>query len=452
MPDKPIPEQDPITSKSYAAHYVIATILLIATLFWALYDEAWGQRPWKAFQDQWKNRYSAFLDTAKSKSSKSEQSVEQDPQYAALKEDYQKAYQDSKAQGDEARKKLDDASARLLAVQSVFTDRRAYVNALTYELETSDSASAKASKQKEIDQYKAEQATVDFPDGARKKFTFPQLEETYNEIRDERTKLSLELGDVLKPVTAARAKMDEYISDHMVDLTPQQIQGLKKRATEWDPAIVQINVADANIVDRCESCHMNTREPLKITAAAMMTKGEKQPDEYAKAFASHPDPELLKIHDPEKFGCSPCHQGNGRATTSVEKAHGNYEHWLWPLFASQNVEAGCQTCHAADMVLIGGEVGWTISKGKDLFRQRGCVGCHRYEGYDREPEELQSLNQQIKQLEQEKRDNSKQADYLMKQADRAETNEEANRLNDQAVGLRVSNSKIDGRLQQIDFP
>ena len=66
MPEKPIPEQDPITGKSYAVHYVIATILLIATLFWALYDEAWGQRPWKAFQDQWKDRYPAFLNTATS--------------------------------------------------------------------------------------------------------------------------------------------------------------------------------------------------------------------------------------------------------------------------------------------------------------------------------------------------------------------------------------------------
>ena len=146
------------------------------------------------------------------------------PHYAALKQNYDKAYQDSKAQGDEARRKLDDASARLLAVQSVFTDRRAYVNALTYELETSNSASAKASKQKDIDSYKAEQATVEFPDGSKKKFNFKQLEENYNEIRDERTKLSLELGDVLKPVTAAKAKMDEYVTDHMVDLTPQQIR------------------------------------------------------------------------------------------------------------------------------------------------------------------------------------------------------------------------------------
>ena len=452
MPEKPIPEQDPITGKSYAIHYLVATVLLIATLFWALYDEAWGQRPWKAFQDQWKNRYSAFLDAAKSKSSKSEQSVEQDPQYAALKQDYQKASRDSKAQADEARKKLDDASARLLAVQSVFTDRRAYVNALTYELETSGSASAKARKQKEIDSYKAEQATVEFPDGTKKKFTFPQLEETYNEIRDERTKLSLELGDVLKPATAARAKMDEYISDHMVDLTPQQIQGLKKRATEWDPAIVQINVAEANIVDRCESCHMNTREPLKVTAAAMTEKGARQPDEYARAFASHAEPELLQIHDPEKFGCSPCHQGNGRATTSIEKAHGNYEHWLWPLYPKENSEAGCQSCHASDMVLASGDVQWqTINNGKDLFRQRGCMGCHRYEGYDKEPEDLNSVGQQIKQIETQKKENVKNAADLMKQADAAESNDEANKLNTQAVDLRVANSRLDARLQQLDF-
>ena len=452
MPEKPIPEQDPITGKSYAIHYVIATILLIATLFWALYDEAWGQRPWKAFQDQWKDRYPAFLNTATSTSSKSEQSVEQDPQYVALKQDYEKAYQNSKAQAEEARKNLDDASARLLAVQSVFTDRRAYVNALTYELETSTSASSKASKQKEIDSYKAEQATVEFPDGTKKKFTFPQLEETYNEIRDERTKLSLELGDVLKPVTAARAKMDEYISDHMVDLTPQQIQGLKKRATDWDPAIVQINVADANIVDRCESCHMNAREPLKISAAVMMAKGEKQPDEYANAFVSHTEPELLQIHDPEKFGCSPCHQGNGRATTSIEKAHGNYEHWLWPLYPRENSQAGCQSCHSADMVLASGDVQWeTINSGKDLFRQRGCMGCHRYEGYDKEPEDLNSIGQQIKQIETQKKENIKNTADLMKQADAAASNDEANAFNGKAVDLRVANSKLEARLQQLDF-
>jgi cytochrome c2 len=452
VPDKPIPEQDPITGKSYALHYVIATILLIATLFWALYDEAWGQRPWKAFQDQWKDRYTAFLNTARSKSQASEKDVENNSEYATLNTALKSAVQETAPQTGEIRKKLDDTNARLLAVQSVFTDRRAYVNALTYELETSSSASAKASKQKEIDKYKAETATIEFPDGSRKQFTFPELEETYNDIRNEKTKLSLELGDAGKPVTAAKAKMDEYITDHLVDLTPQQIDGLKKRAAEWDPAIVQINVAEANIVDRCESCHMNIREPLKITAASMMAKGEKKPDEYAKAFSSHAEPELLKIHDPEKFGCSPCHQGNGRATTSMEKAHGNYEHWLWPLYPKENSEAGCQSCHSADMVLASGDVQWqTINNGKDLFRQRGCMGCHRNEGYDKEPEDLNSIGQQIKQIETQKKENVKNTADLMKQADAAQSNDEANKLNTQAVDLRVANSKLDARLQQLDF-
>ena len=60
-----------------------------------------------------------------------------------------------------------------------------------------------------------------------------------------------------------------------------------------------------------------------------------------------------------------------------------------------------------------------LNEGKDLFRQRGCVGCHRYEGYDKEPEDLLSIAQQIKQLEQEKKDNFKQSATLMKQADAA---------------------------------
>jgi cytochrome c551/c552 len=452
VPEQPVPEQDPIVSKSYALHYVVAMVLLMITLFWALWDESFGQRPWKAFQQQWKARYTAFLKTAKSTSSQSEQQVEKNSDYQQLQQTYEQAYQRAKLRRDELQKQITDLNSKILAVQGVFTDKRAYANALTYELETDSSASSKESKRKELADYKQKVWTVEYPDGHREKYNFAQLEEKYNALKDERTKISAELGDVLKPVTDANTKTSTYISDHMVDLTPTQIDGLRKKTEEWDPTIVQINVADANIVDRCESCHMGIREPIKITPAVMMAKGEKKPDEYAQAFVSHTEPELLQIHDPEKFGCSPCHQGNGRATTSVEKAHGNYEHWLWPLFPKQNVEAGCQTCHAADMVLASGGTEWKIiDDGKDLFRQKGCMGCHRYEGYDKEPEDLNSVSQQIKQLEQQKIENSKIGADLMKKADTAATNEEANRLNDEAVALRVVNSKVDGRIQQLDF-
>src|ERR1700683_186359 len=138
---------------------MIAMLILMATLCWALWDEAWVQRPWKAFQEQWKDRYSAFLNQTKSKSATSEKDVEQNPDYTALKRAYAQTYQDSTAQAEEARKAVDDVSARLLAVQSVFTDRRAYVNALSYEIETSTSPSSRASQQKKLADYKSQLAT-----------------------------------------------------------------------------------------------------------------------------------------------------------------------------------------------------------------------------------------------------------------------------------------------------
>jgi cytochrome c551/c552 len=459
VPEKPIPENDPVVSKSLAPHYLIAMLILMATFFWAMWDEDFGQRPWKTFQHEWQNRYSAFLKTARSQSSDSEKEVETSADYQKLKQDFDAASQAAAPRIKEINERLHDLSAQILAVQNVFTDRRAYVSASTYDVETETSPSAKQRKLRNLDEYKKESTAAEMPDGKKQIFKdYDELEKTYNDLKNERTQLSAELGDLLKPVTEKKELMDSYLTDHMVSLTPSQLDGLKNKTEAWTPKILQINVNEhsanleredsANIVDRCESCHMGIREPVKLTATAMSLPGKK-PDEYARAFTSHPEPELLKTHDADKFGCSPCHQGNGRATTSVEKAHGNYEHWLWPLFSPGNYESGCQICHAADMVLVG-NVGSTLNEGKDLFRQRGCMGCHRYEGYDKEPEDLLSIAQQIKQLDQERRDNFKQAGDLMKQADKAESNDEANRLNDRAVALKVTNSKLDLRIVQLD--
>jgi cytochrome c551/c552 len=450
VPEKPIPEQDPIVTKSLGLHYVVATVLLMTTLFWALWDENFGQRPWKAYQHEWKDRYSTFLKTARTQSRDTQTDIEGTADYQKFKQDYDSASQSAAARIKGINERLHDLSGRILAVQNVFTDRRAYVTASTYDIETETSPSAKQRKQKNLEEYKKESTTAEMPDGEKKSFKdYEELEKTYNDLKNERTALSAELGELIKPVNEKKELVDFYIADHMVNLTPSQLAGLQNKTEAWTPKILQINVPEANIVDRCESCHMGIREPVKLTAAAMSLKGEK-PDDYAHAFTSHPEPDLLKIHDPEKYGCSPCHQGNGRATTSIEKAHGTYEHWLWPLFTRGNMEAGCQSCHAADMILVSNDVGWTLSEGKDLFRQRGCVGCHRYEGYDKEPEDLLSVGQQIKQLEQEKKDNFKQASELMKQADKAETNDEANRMNDRAVALKVTNSKLELRIVLLD--
>ena len=248
-------------------------ILLMATLFWALWDEGVGQRPWKAFQQEWKDRYGAFLKTAKSSSAQSEKEIEQSPEYQKLAQTAKDAEAVSRPRREEIQKQITNLSAQILSVQNVFTDRRAYVNALTYQLETDTSASGKKSKQKKIDEYKARQATVEFPDRHKEKLDFHQLEGRYNDLKAERSKLSAELGEVLKPASDASTALSAYLTDHMVDLKPEQIEGLRKKTSELDPAIVQINIPEANIVDRCESCHMGAREPVRISEAAMRVRG-----------------------------------------------------------------------------------------------------------------------------------------------------------------------------------
>src|SRR3984893_2708129 len=207
----PIPEDDPVVSKSLAPHYVISMVILMATLFWALWDEDFGQRPWKDFQHEWKSRYSTFLKSSRTQSSDSQKAVEAGADYQALKQAYESASQNAAPRIKEINERLRDLSAKILAVQNVFTDRRAYVNALTYSIETETSKSSKASKQKDLEEQEEKVTSVEFPDGSKKSYNFTQLEEAYNELKNERTQLSAELAELIKPVNAQTNLLDAYI-------------------------------------------------------------------------------------------------------------------------------------------------------------------------------------------------------------------------------------------------
>jgi len=71
----------------------------------------------------------------------------------------------------ELQKQIGDLSAKILAVQNVSPTVAAYVNALTYRIETSTSASSKQGIQKDLDQYKQEVATSSIPTGSSRSTT-----------------------------------------------------------------------------------------------------------------------------------------------------------------------------------------------------------------------------------------------------------------------------------------
>lgn len=133
----------------------------------------------------------------------------------------------------------------------------------------------------------------------------------------------------------------------------------------------------------------------KDTAAAFDEAVKTNPFDVKPVFRSHPHrfDMLVKAHPPETFGCTTCHGGEGSQTKGVEhKAfrHGEDDHdWNDPLTEEVSVmgkkykgafmQSKCDKCHYNELNLTYAP---ELSKGKKLFTDVGCWGCHPIEGYN----------------------------------------------------------------------
>ena len=448
-PDAPAP--DPIADRSMSGALLISSLLLVVTLIWSLYDEVVGQRPWKTYQKDFVSKYGEYLDTARDKQGKSEKEVAASPEYQDLNQTYKDAAAAAKEKTDPIDAQVKKIENKITAVTEPFQNARSYIVAQTYKLEVTGSESGKNSIRAGIEEKRQEKIKFKMPNDEGKEeaqsMSFTDLDALYNSLRDEKARLLTDRVQITQPRDAAQKKRDEYMLDHLGGLTEQQVGSLQQKVKEFKFEIKQINVGGV-VIDRCESCHLGAREPIKLTKKNMGWTGEDPSDDAeAAAFVSHTNPDLLKTHDPDRFGCSTCHGGNGRGTTSVEKGHGRYEHWLWPLYYNENVQAGCNQCHNRDRVLQGADV---LNRGKNLFQVRGCAGCHRYEAFDREADALSNARQGIKTLEIERDNRRREITQTGAAADAAASDEEATQLRKKAEALRQMISQIDARIDEFD--
>ncbi|HEY6804993.1 MAG TPA: hypothetical protein VI306_15570 [Pyrinomonadaceae bacterium] len=447
-----LPAQDPIVGRSSSGWMLIAALLLTLTLAWALWDEAFGQRPWKGMQKQFVSRYSKYLTSIKDHSAETEQSVKDSPEYQKLDEDAKAAREAVQPELDDINKEVSVIQKKLDAITDTFQNQRGKLTVINYNVETSQ-GSKKEKYRQEAEDLRQKKVTVDVPsdDGSsieKKSLNYSELEALYNGLRDRKASRLGEQAEKLKVPTELARKREDYLKNHVVGLGPTQIDGLISKMDKFDYTILghQISVNDVNIVDRCEVCHVGVREPLDLKPENL-PDADGNTDALSRAFVSHPNRELLQIHNPDKFGCSSCHWGNGRATTGELKAHGQNKFWLWPMFAKENTEAGCQQCHAKDRVTQGAE---TLNLGRDLFSQRGCMGCHRYEGFDRENDALNNTRQTLGQLEDQITANEKQIRYYENPPTEGISDEEAKSFLPKAEALKVTNSLLAARIDQLN--
>ena len=450
-----LPAEDPIASRSSSAWMLISALLLTISIALALYDEAFLQRPWKGMQQEFVSRYTRYLDSIKADAGKSEAEIKESPEYQQLEEEEKAARQEVQPEIEQIDKEVALAQRRLDAITDTFQNQRGNLSVINYEIETSSGEDQKYNRRR-AEAKRQEKVTVEVPAGdgeskETKQLDYAELEALYEQLRDQKAKGLGRKAELLKAPSELGKKKDAYLRNHLIGLGPAAIEGLKTKMENYDYSILghQISVNAYNIVDRCEVCHAGIREPLELTPASLAPGGPGgEPDAMARAFVSHPGREILQIHNPEKFGCASCHWGNGRATTSDEKGHGRHRFWLWPMFEKENTEAGCQQCHAHDRVTQGAE---TLNLGRDLFMQRGCVGCHRYEGFDRETDALTNARQQIGQLQDEITANEKQMRADAKASASEDLNEDQVReLLAHAESLSVTNSLLAARIDQLN--
>jgi len=436
-------EKDPVVGSSLSKALFISSALLLLSLGWAMYDEVYGTRPWKGYEARFQKVYSRFLKNSLPQEAGSEKEIKASAEYQKLDSEAKAAENAVLPQVSEIDRKVNqELVPRTLALNEPFQEVRSHIGALTYQIEITKNESSKKSMRAEIDELKKEVHTVKLPlpDGSTEKLPmdFATMDQTLKNWKDEKAKLLQKRVDLMKPATELRAQEAKYLTDRIADVSADTLTGLQNKMQTFDIAIRQIHIKDVDLVDRCESCHLGTREPVTLTKAAM--GGE-------EAFISHPNRELLKVHDPEKFGCTPCHGGNGVALTSVEKAHGYNEHWLWPLHAKENLEAGCQQCHSQEIVT---EMAPTLDAGREIFRLRGCMACHRYEGFDRDPDALSAVSQDMRQLTQQKAEWTREIGFTTQKGDNTPDNDEAQKFYQHANDLKVRISGIDAKIEQLD--
>ncbi|MDE0638327.1 MAG: c-type cytochrome [Candidatus Poribacteria bacterium] len=133
--------------------------------------------------------------------------------------------------------------------------------------------------------------------------------------------------------------------------------------------------------------------------------------DYHGELQTHPERDvLLAKHPLERFGCTPCHGGQGHGLTA-KAAHAltHAEYWLTPVLGMERVEdekgkviertseekkgymeSNCRRCHDGVMKLDFGvdpetnapkDFAPNLTKGMALFEDLGCHGCHAVEGY-----------------------------------------------------------------------
>ena len=151
--------------------------------------------------------------------------------------------------------------------------------------------------------------------------------------------------------------------------------GKVEDARNFHSGVRQIWIAKIGVTDRCITCHLGYEWSSVLPATIV------------EPLKPHPMNDIIAKHDFAKFGCTPCHGGDGSATT-LNGAHQSRRESEAPMLSrvvaaqygltmSEMIQMRCNFCHRHDVATPGMD---EINLAKQLFKKKKCLVCHVVEG------------------------------------------------------------------------
>jgi len=365
--------ETPIETRPYGKVYLTLSALLFLGTMWSVFDEVTTRRPWKVYQEEyfdstaakWEarlNEATAALDSGSLKDLNSQLNEAQgklnSPEAAAIKaqiSDYEEQLLTANRQYTFAKSRSDEAY--YFWKKSVHEGNEDK----SYKSKVDENAQLMAKYNSQIDGLTSRHDSLD-----------AIIQQYKKAVKEVTTKIATLYADI----DNAKGKLEKARASYLL--------GMRIKPNAQIRQVMMNNFDHSNFgtpkarIDRCQTCHAGWKEEVMANVS--------QP------FTQHPLPELLKIHNPEVMGCTPCHRGQGAALTAG-LAHGDEDHyWEWPLLKGKEVYASCNSCHVNETYL---QYGDQYNFAKRLVGESGCFGCHEIKGYLDMPKIGPQLNQLV---------------------------------------------------------
>lgn len=380
--------------------FAITSLILLASIIWLIQDDY--SREWKGYQREFRS-----LEIAKTQDRIRIAEEAIDPQeLQSLEEDLEKARTEANTRQGEI-----NALERQLAG----------IEARSYRA-TQDFRFTKA-ELSQAEYFRNEALRTGEPDLEAKEERVARIQEQLDEyddqvkgIAEERRRLEGQIAKITGERDRIQNDLTRLLADR--DLLRKRLRSIDAGFITWfrnlpildfmNPSlrvqqvvlsdiVMDLNFALVPKVDRCTSCHLG------------IDRTDYQ--EESPPFNSHPNLDLMVAsaspHPKENFGCTGCHQGLDRATSFQLAAHSpasadlakawkkkyhwkKMEHWEYRMWPPEYVEASCNPCHSQQAEIPQAE---KFNRGKHLFEELGCHGCHKVRGFEDLPKVGPDLRQ-----------------------------------------------------------